>query len=139
MKYIKEKRLDEVFSKLVRLRANRYCEAMITSKCEGTNGQMQCSHFFSRRNRSTRFDPSNAACHCASCHRYLGGNPVIFNEWINRHLGIEAAADLRLRAHTPLKRSQPEIRDKLHLMKQELKRMESMRNAGETGRIEFIT
>ena len=138
MKYVKEKRLDELVSKLIRLRSNYQCEAMITSKCEGTNGQMQCSHFFSRRNRSTRFDPSNAACHCASCHRYLGGNPVVFSEWINQHLGMDAAADLRLRAHTPLKRSQPDIRDLHHRMKEELKYMQARRNDGDTSRIEFV-
>ena len=134
MKRIKESKLDEVFSKLVRGRTAYNCESGL-EKCP--NGQAQCSHLYSRRARSTRFDPKNAACHCAYCHMYLGGNPVVFGEWIVSHLGKAEAATLRLRAHANLKRSRGEVQDLYEKMKSELKRMEELRMDGETGRIEF--
>jgi hypothetical protein len=132
IKTIKEKHLDQLFSLLVRGRTNGYCEF-----CKRNDRQAQCSHLFGRRSRNTRFCPINAATHCAVCHRWLGENPLEFGEWMVRHLGHDAVEDLRLRAHTTRKRSQPEMRDLYNEMKSELSRMEAMRAEGFTGRIEF--
>ena len=132
IKKIKEKHLDALFSKLVRGRTDYVCEA-----CHTGTGQAQCSHLFGRRSRNTRFAPDNACCHCASCHRWLGENPIEFGEWIVGHMGQGPMEALRLRAHTTKKRSQPEMRDLYNEMKLELSRMEDLRNEGFTGRIDF--
>lgn len=137
IKKIKEKHLDSQFSKLVRLRANYQCEAQIVRTCDGVSGQMQCSHLMSRRFRSTRFAPHNACSHCASCHRYLGGNPLVFAEWIIGHMGREASDDLRREALIVRKRSQPQMRDLYNEMKEILQEMEKARALGDEGRLDF--
>ncbi len=134
MRRIKEKHLDDLFSKLVRGRTAYNCESGLK---DCPNGQAQCSHLFGRRARSTRFAPENAVTHCAYCHMYLTANPLVFGEWIRAHLGRVATDALRLKAHATLKRSQPDMCDLYERMKSELARMDSLRMDGETGRIEF--
>ncbi len=79
--------LDDLFSKLVRERANWCCEKCGKYHPEGTRRSLHCSHFFSRRKRSTRWDPRNAAAHCFKCHQELGENPIEFTKWIKAYLG----------------------------------------------------
>ena len=129
--------LDKVFSLLVRLRVSYRCEKCTTYYPEGNRQGLHCSHFFSRRNRSTRWDSMNAAAHCYKCHQDLGGNPANFVEWQTAHLGEREYAFLKLRAGTPRKFSGPD-RDELYQeMRAQLKHMESRRASGEAGRIEF--
>ena len=134
---VKEGRLDTLFSLLIRGRVDYTCEARVTTNCDGSYGQMQCSHLFGRRHRSTRFFPTNAACHCSSCHRYLTENPYEFGKWIERHLGKQGAEELRLRAHTTLKRSPAQTRDLFNEMTVALRDMQERRAMGLTGRLEF--
>lgn len=130
---ILEYRLDELFSKLVRERAEHRCE-----KCHKLDGKMDCSHLYGRRMRSVRFDPENAACHCTTCHRWLTERPIEFAEWIVNHLGRERADALRLRAHKSLTRTPSQRRDLYEAMKAEFARMKELRAQGVTGRIEFM-
>ena len=134
---VKEKRLDALFSLLIRGRADYTCEARVTKNCDGSYGKMDCSHFFGRRHRSTRFFPGNAACHCSTCHRWLTENPYEFGKWIEEHLGADKTQVLRLRAHTTLKRSPAQTRDLFNEMTAALKDMQERRAMGLTGRLEF--
>lgn len=130
----KEYRLDAVFSKLVRERAENTCE-----RCGNQSRKMDCSHLYGRRMRSSRWAPENAACHCTTCHRELTEKPVLFAEWIVKHLGEERASELRLKAHAQRKRTAAEKRDLLEKMNEEYKRMIKLRAEGVRGRIEFET
>jgi hypothetical protein len=82
---IKIKASDTWFSRCVRMRAGWICESCNTQYEQGSTG-LHCSHFFSRSRRSTRWHPVNAAAHCMGCHSNLGGNPIKFQEWIQRYL-----------------------------------------------------
>ncbi len=134
-------KLDDIFSKLVRERANWTCEAQLPG-CggyheEGRRQSLHCSHFFSRRKQSTRFDPENAAAHCFSCHKKLEENPLDFAKWVEAHLGNAATENLRIRAATILKRTKPQKEDLYQDMKAAYANLLERRRAGETGRLEF--
>lgn len=95
---IRVDKLDILFSKFIRLRAGGRCEY-----CVKAFKRLECSHFHSRRKRSVRYDPDNAACLCFSCHQYLGGNPYIHTEWFKGRLGSEKFEALNIRAEIPMK------------------------------------
>ena len=66
---IKLKSSDIFFSKYIRLRDKQCvrCHKKGTGKY-GING-LQCSHYFSRRKKSTRYDEQNCDTLCPGCHR----------------------------------------------------------------------
>ena len=98
---------------------------------------LHCSHLFGRRGKGTRWHPLNGFSHCHECHRYLEENPVIFAEWARRELGEANYDRLRILANKPTKMTKfdKEFIHKHYL--QERKRLKSLREQGETGRIEF--
>lgn len=89
---------DRLFSKLIRSRAK--CE-----RCGRSSGvQLQCAHIYSRKFGSVRFDPLNARCLCASCHRWGHDNPVDFGEWVQETMNIHDLNLLSQHRNTPVKR-----------------------------------
>lgn len=128
---------DDLFSKLVRERANHTCE--YCGKYCGAgheHGRLDCSHFFSRRHTSTRWEPLNAAAHCFTCHQNLGENPTVFTAWIKRHLGRWYDV-LEEKHNQTVKKSKIDIKEMREHFRRELKRMEELRSEGAIGRIEF--
>ncbi len=87
MKVKRDKR-DDVFSKLVRERAENSCE-WCGKYCgpKHENGRLDCSHIFSRRHMATRWHPDNAVAHCFSCHLKYGENPLAASRWLVDHFG----------------------------------------------------
>ena len=83
---IKIDKLDILFSRLIRLRADRHCE--YCGKYKGFEN-LQCSHFIGRRKKATRYDPDNACGLCFSCHLHLGENPYEHNEFFKKQLGSD--------------------------------------------------
>jgi len=66
-KKLLKKKLDEIFSLYIRKRDNYTC--FICGKIGYDNdGDMQCSHLFSRNSLNTRWNEKNATCMCKSCH-----------------------------------------------------------------------
>jgi len=86
--------VDAIFSLCVREAADWTCARCGTTKLQN---QIQCSHLWSRRLRSGRWNPLNAVAHCATCHRFLGENPLLFGEWIKEYLGDRYEAWYALR------------------------------------------
>jgi len=85
---IKIDSLDKLFSKYIRLRAIKTvhgCERCLTGKQDYKG--LQCSHFFGRSKRSTRYDEDNAVGLCFGCHQYLGSHPLEHVEWFKQRLG----------------------------------------------------
>jgi len=134
---------DKIFSLLVRERAGWICEAKV--KCsgkhypEGDRRGLECSHFWSRTARSTRWCGMNAAAHCTSCHFHLGGNPILFNSWIEGHLGTDTMERVERLARTVAHFSKGQLEDIYWHLKDQYKIMLAKRADGETGRIEFET
>ena len=63
------KKLDDLFSLIVRTRANWRCE-QCGRNCFEDRGYLQCSHIFSRKHFNTRWDFENALALCRACHLY---------------------------------------------------------------------
>ena len=138
MKTIKIKKMDSVFSKLVRGRVDYRCEKCGTYYPHGERQGIHCSHLWGRARQSTRFHPMNAFCHCLGCHQFFTANPVLFHRWALVQLGGRNFVDLEVEANRTLKRSRAQKEDLYEEMKSQLKHMESLRAQGETGRIEFV-
>jgi hypothetical protein len=98
---------DTIFSLIVRLRARHCCECCGKHYPKGHG--LQCSHFFGRRHKSTRWDPDNAAAHCFYCHKTLGENPIAFTAWIKSYLGDVRYEALQLRHRQVVKRTKADL------------------------------
>lgn len=79
---------DIAFGFCIKERAQWICERCGTQYHYPARG-LDCSHYISRTNRATRFEPLNAFAHCRGCHQYLGSNPHIFQAWTLDNLGQE--------------------------------------------------
>lgn len=90
---IKIDKLDVLFSKFIRLRADGRCEY-----CGKPSKRLECSHFHGRRKRSVRYDPDNACGLDFACHQYLGSNPYQHTEFFKKRLGSEKFEQLNIRA-----------------------------------------
>jgi hypothetical protein len=76
---------DKYFSLCVRERADNTCERCGKVYSEGRG--LQCCHYESRRNYSTRFEPLNAFALCYGCHQLLDGSPLQFTKFYVDKLG----------------------------------------------------
>ena len=134
---MKRDKYDIAFSQLVRERAEWTCECCHKHYPEGARNGLECSHFFTRSRKSTRWHPLNAAAHCTKCHFHLGGNPIEFSDWIRHYLGRSKSAELSTANHV-IVRWRKKDKDELYCqMKAELLRMKHLRSEGVRGRIEF--
>ena len=81
-----EKRMDEKFAILLKLKRNLTCERCGSQYKITDNGKIppgcQCSHFIGRTKRATRWLYANTYCHCGGCHQYLGNHPHEFRAWV---------------------------------------------------------
>jgi len=91
---IKLTKLDILFSRYIRLKADNHCEY-----CGEYKKRLQTSHFHGRRKRVVRWDEDNVAALCFSCHLYLGENPQTHTEWFIQRLGSERFERLNIRAN----------------------------------------
>ena len=91
--------LDKLFSEFIRKRARGICE-----RCGSRKGwdKLQCSHFFGRAKKSTRWDEENASALCFGCHQYFTSHPLEHADWFQARLG-EGFDLLVRRANTPQK------------------------------------
>lgn len=92
--------VDKLFSLYIRNRDAWTCQKCGTYYPVGAQG-LHCSHLFSRRHKSIRWEPLNAVAHCFNCHMWFGGNPIEAYRWIVEYLGEERLAELeRMKAQT---------------------------------------
>jgi len=72
-----KRKMDKLFSEKVR-------EIGFCQHC-GSRSNLQCSHIFSRKNLSVRWDIENAVCLCYRCHFYWAHKePVEYTEWVRQ-------------------------------------------------------
>lgn len=130
---------DEWFAKCVKERAEWTCERCGKYYPEGHRRGLDCSHYFGRRSRSTRWHPDNAFAHCRGCHQYLGSNPLYFTQWVRDQLGDERHDWLMRRHHKPQKYTKADLREIARHYRTEHKRMYDERMNGVTGYLEFVS
>ena len=133
---IKTTPADIAFSKCIRERAGWKCERCGAQHAKSSQG-LHCSHHHSRGNWSIRFDPNNAESLCYGCHSLAGGTEerrkeVLTDEQID--LLWERKRDTGLGKLAKKTKGKGEIAKHY---RDELQRMQSLRDAGKKGRIEF--
>lgn len=92
-----EKKLDDAWSKLVKLRAGNKCEYC------GKQTALNSHHIFSRSNMSTRWLPQNGICLCVGHHTFSSSFsahkcPVEFTIWLTETRGQNFIDTLRIKA-----------------------------------------
>jgi hypothetical protein len=123
---IKKKKLDIVFSQLVRERANFLCQGCGAYK-RLEQATLDCAHIMSRRSLGLRFHPRNAVSLCRGCHMFYTERPFDWNDWCIDHFGADFIAELRLVSNQTVKWSKP-VREEIYkFYKEELKSMQEKR------------
>lgn len=135
---MKIKASDTWFSKCVRERADYRCERCHKqSDIDNTNGQMQCSHIFSRRHRTIRWDGMNAQCLCPSCHRWFGENPYESGKWLDNVFGAGYMRLLTDKKNAKIKVPKSEEKEIAAHYRKEFNRMRDLRTDRNVGWIDF--
>lgn len=95
-------KLDDAWSKLVKLRAGNKCEYC------GKTTYLNSHHIYSRSKRSTRWLPENGICLCVGHHTFSSGfsahkTPIEFMDWLINKKGQKFIDILRLKANSTSK------------------------------------
>lgn len=85
-----KRKLDKLFSEKVRSRGS--CQ-----RCSSTLN-LQTAHIYTRKYLKTRWDPQNALCFCAGCHRWAHDRPLDFAEFVKEKIGTKEYNELRAKA-----------------------------------------
>ncbi len=126
---IRQKKLDIVFSNLVRERNNYICQACCTNK-RHEPGTLDCAHIMGRRGVALRWHPKNATALCRSCHLFYTEHPFDWRDWCVDQFGEDLVSELRLVSSKPVKWSKS-LREEIYqfyrkeLLAMQLKRLDS--------------
>lgn len=93
---IKIEPLDQLFSKIIRLRAKGICE--IGGEWRGYE-KLMCCHNWGRRKKSVRWDLDNACAGCFYHHRQIDENAEDKISFFRKYLGNKKYQDLNKRAN----------------------------------------
>jgi hypothetical protein len=110
--------LDNIFSEIIRLRANGYCEHC--GLWVGFN-KIDPSHYLVRANKNLRWDEDNVFGLKHECHMYFDNHKSEFTSWIVTRLGIERFDRLVLKHNTIQKLDYITIKVQLQTRLNELK------------------
>lgn len=113
-----DKRLDDAWSLLVKLRANSMCEVC------GKSNPLNSHHVWSRRNKSVRWDLDNGVCLCVGHHigvKSAHKDPMWFSDWIREKRGSKWYDKMRIRANSTSKLMQFEKEVLLKELQKEIK------------------
>ena len=119
------KELDTIFSKYIRLR-DRLKPCICCGEPLGMNasgGNYDAGHYVSRSHMATRWDEANVHAQRKHCNRYLGGNPIGFEEGIIQRLGEPEVVRLKALRHTTVNYSIPAIQELIVYYKLRCKEM----------------
>jgi len=100
-----KRKLDKKVSELIRKKGR--CE-----RCGNTN-TLQVAHIFSRSYNNLRYDFDNLLCLCARCHFWAHKNPLLFSEFVKKHLGKERYSQLIMKSTIIKKRTIHELQELL--------------------------
>ena len=90
---------DKYFSLYIRTLATWQCARCFRQYEEGSRG-LHCSHFYGRRNESTRFEPDNCVALCFGCHQYFDEtNREDYRDFKLKQLGTRRFNSLRLQVN----------------------------------------
>jgi len=135
---MKRDKFDNLFSKMIRERDNWTCQCCNKYYPEGQRQGLHCSHIFSRRHTATRWEPYNAVAHCFSCHQHLGGNPVLFNNWVREYWGDIVVNMLDEKHKMICKLTKKDKKELYEHMKSEYARLMNARKNGDISKMHLV-
>ena len=122
------KRLDDLWSLVVRQRANHTCVKCGRVVIPGSGNAMNAHHLIGKGSRSTRWDLENGICLCAGCHRMKTDaahrQPEKFKKWVMDEYGIGWYANMVVKGNQIKKWTIPELEELLETFKKEIKEYE---------------
>lgn len=97
-----DKKLDDAWSLLVKLRAGMKCEYC------GKTSYLNSHHIYSRSKKSTRWDVQNGVCLCVGHHKFSSRfsahkTPLEFIDWLINKKGDDFVTRLRIKSNTASK------------------------------------
>lgn len=97
-----DKKLDDAWSLLVKLKANNQCEYC------GKRSPLNSHHIYSRSKKSTRWDVKNGICLCVGHHTFSSSfsahkTPLEFIRWLDNYKGKDYMDRLMIKANTTSK------------------------------------
>lgn len=110
---------DTQFSLAVRARDNYTCQ-----RC-GKVGRVECSHVYSRRHRTIRWDMMNAKALCNGCHTVWHSNPIDSFIWFESKYGIDHVEILREKMNHKIKVPKSEEKEIAAHYRAELKKLDA--------------
>lgn len=87
-----KKKLDVLWSKLVKERAGNRCE-----RCFSQAKRLNSHHLISRRYIGTRYSLQNGLAICVGCHFWFHANPIEASKWILEKRGEDWYNRLQLK------------------------------------------
>lgn len=115
---IKIKPADTIFSNLIRERDNWTCVRCKKKYTPPTNA-LQCSHFWGRANKATRFDPLNCDALCYGCHaRWEGNKQGEYRDFKLKQLGKKKYNELEKKARSIVKFGEYEFKEMAKQLKE---------------------
>ena len=107
------KRLDSVFSLFIRLREadNGMVKCFTCEKVSHYKKHMQCGHFQSRKNYSTRWDPINCQVQCYGCNVMQQGRQYQFGLNLDTKYGEGVAEKLLIKSKKTVKYSNEDLQE----------------------------
>ena len=107
---IKIDKADTLFSDFIRLRDGKCVKCGRLPSPREKDGAMvvglECSHFWSRRHETTRFDPTNADALCFLCHHRWGGDDrEDYRDFKLKQLGAQRFDLLKVKAKSTGKKN----------------------------------
>ena len=119
------KKLDVVFSKVIRLRDSVNGEnTCITCYKILPINKLDAGHFMTRDSMATRYDERNVQPQCISCNRFHGGRQAEFGIELDKKYGEGTARGLIDKSHTIKKYYAEELSELLSYYKERLKLLE---------------
>ena len=119
-------KLDTVFSTYIRMRdADEYGRVQCcTCSTVAHWSEMDCGHFISRYNLSTRFDERNCHAQCKICNQFHGGMQFEHELYIEVRYGMIIPYELEQLSHKATYLMQHEIDELIEVYKQKIKNLE---------------
>ena len=106
---------DKWFSLFIRFRdrwtcqmCKRHCPRRKFNNPDLPTAKLECSHFFSRRHKATRYDERNAETLCFQCHAWVEGHQTEREDRCKQKLGEFEFNKLLVLAKTPARYLPPE-------------------------------
>ena len=119
------KKLDRVFALYIRLRdvmPNGYGKCISCGRIKPF-AELQCGHYISRRNMSTRFEPTNCNAECVACNCFSADHLIGYRENLIAKIGKSAHDRLLVLSTQTKKWDCFEVEELIKYYKQEVRRL----------------